>query len=56
MERGEAANLMLMAAARGRTFEEAGVPDTPGNRELYAKMLSEIDSFPEGSVVEVPGE
>lgn len=54
MERGEASHLMLMAAAAGKTFEQAGVPDTARNRFLFRKMTNEITSIPAGQVAEVP--
>lgn len=54
MERGEVAQAMLKAAALGRDFAAAGVPDTPRNRELFAQIASEIAHAGPGTVVEIP--
>lgn len=54
MERGEAAHLMLMAAAAGKTFEQSGVPQTARNRVLFDRMAAEITRIPVGQVAEVP--
>jgi hypothetical protein len=54
MERGEAAHKMLMAAAAGRDFRDAGVPRTARNVRLYVKMAAEIRAIPDGQVTEVP--
>lgn len=54
MERGEAAHLMGMAAATGKPFEQAGVPDTPRNRALYAQVAAEVAAIPAGQVAGIP--
>jgi hypothetical protein len=54
MERGEAAQLMTAAAVAGKPFEQAGVPDTPRNRALYAKIVGEIQAMPKGQTPEIP--
>jgi hypothetical protein len=56
MDRGEAAEKMLVAAALGHTFESSGVPDTIRNRKLFDSIKSEVDSTPDGNVISVPGE
>lgn len=54
MERGEAAQAILQAAALGRDFGAAGVPDTQANRDLFAQIAIEIAQAPPGTVVEIP--
>lgn len=56
MDRGEAAEKMLVAAALGRTFAESGVPDTIRNRKLFTQVQEEIKAIPGGTIVSVPGE
>jgi hypothetical protein len=41
------------AAALGAGFPP-GVPDTPGNRALFAQIQADIAAMPEGTVVDVP--
>ena len=41
-------NRMMMAAARGLSLEEAGVENTPSNREYYAKLIEELNAAPKG--------
>lgn len=53
--RGETAIVMAQAAAAGKDFADAGVPDTPGNRALYAKIVSEVTAIDKaGQVASVP--
>jgi hypothetical protein len=54
VERGEAAHLMLMAAAAGRPFEESGVPQTGHNRALFSQIEAEVAAVPDGHVVHIP--
>lgn len=54
MERGEAAHLMLMAAASGKSFEESGVPQTARNRVLFEQIKAEVAAIPAGQVADVP--
>lgn len=55
MERGETAVVMAQAAAAGKDFADAGVPDTAANRALYAKIVSEVGAIDDaGQVASVP--
>jgi hypothetical protein len=54
VERGEAAHMMLMAAAAGRPFEESGVPQTARNRDLFRQIEAEVAAVPDGHVVGIP--
>jgi hypothetical protein len=56
MDRGEAAEKMLVAAALGHSFEDSGVPDTIRNRKLFAQTEAQINALPDGTIVSVPGE
>lgn len=54
IERGEAQEVMLRAAIAGKSFEDAGVPDTPDNRRDYADIAREIAQAPPGTIIEIP--
>lgn len=55
MERGETAIVMAQAAAAGKDFADAGVPDTAADRALYAKVVGEVTAIDKaGQVAEVP--
>ena len=54
MEPGEAAGHILRAAVDGKDFESSGVPDTPRNRDLHAKITREVQAIPAGHVVDIP--
>ena len=40
---------MLKAAIAGKSFEDAGVPDTPDNRRVFAGIAAEIAQAPPGT-------
>jgi hypothetical protein len=52
--RGGVALALNKAAALGAPFPAHLVPDTPGNRELFAQIMSEIASMPGGVGPDVP--
>lgn len=53
--RGEVAVVMAQAAAAGKDFQDAGVPDTAANRKLYAQIVAEVDAIDKaGQVASVP--
>jgi hypothetical protein len=52
--RGEVALTLGKAAALNAPFPAHMVPDIPGNRELFAQIMSEIGSMPDGVGPDVP--
>ena len=46
---------LLLAATRGNSFEESGLPDTKENRELFRMLLAETDKMMRnGTDVSIP--
>jgi hypothetical protein len=55
-DQGEVAAALGVAAATGADFTAAGVPDTPGNRDLFARIQAEIADLPAGVMPDIPPE
>lgn len=51
---GEVAVALARTAAAGAPFEDAGVPDTPAARQLFAEIVADIAALPPGVVPDIP--
>jgi hypothetical protein len=51
---GEVAVRLNIAAAQGADFAAARVPDTPGNRAMFARMQAFIVGLPKGAALDIP--
>lgn len=51
---GEVAVNLARAAVAGGRFEDAGVPDTPAARQLWADIRADIAAMPAGVVPDIP--
>lgn len=45
---------ILMSVVGEESFEESGVPDTPENRAIWAKIQESVDAVPDGTVIDIP--
>jgi hypothetical protein len=54
MTRGAVATAILKAIMAGEQFEEAGVPDTPHNRQVWESMKRDVENVPAGETVDIP--
>ena len=48
------ATAILQAIMAGQEFADAGVPDTPHNRQVWESMKQDVAAVPPGAVVDVP--
>lgn len=54
--RGGVATAILRAIMAGKGFEDAGVPDTPHNRQVWDSMKRDVENVPPGDVVDIPSD
>lgn len=52
--RGAVATAILRAILAGQEFADAGVPDTPHNRQVWGSMKRDVAEVPAGDTVDVP--
>jgi hypothetical protein len=52
---GEVAATLAGAVALGAGFPSA-VPDTPENRDLFARIKADVAAMPPGTIVDLPWE
>lgn len=54
MSAGDVATAILKTIMRRGQFEQAGVPDTPYNRGVWARMKADVDNIPADDIVDLP--
>lgn len=56
MSSGGDAVMMERAILAGQPYPPPGVPDTPANRETWARIAADIDALPGGVLPDLPAD